>query len=107
MSMIQIEIWIDLFFAVCNFSCVLPEFSLGAVRGFEGTTQRGQGEVRDAHIPPFPFRFFHSRQFRFAKLRSLLRKRALPFPDSLSPLVHSASVYCITIALRSQERSSS
>ena len=27
-------------------------------RGFEGTTQRGQGEVRDAHIPPFPFRFF-------------------------------------------------
>ena len=61
-------------------------------RGFEGTTQRGQGEVRDAHIPPFPFRFFHSRQFRFAKLRSLLRKRALLFPHSLSPLVRSAFV---------------
>ena len=32
-------------------------FSLGAGRECEATTQRGKKEVREAHIPPFPFRF--------------------------------------------------
>jgi len=36
-------------------------FLLGAGRECEGTTQRGQGEGSQAHIPPIPFRFFPHR----------------------------------------------
>ena len=45
--------------------------SLGAGRGFEGTTQRGKGEVRELTFPLSPLGF----------------SLELPFPHSLSPLV--------------------
>ena len=79
-------------FCLSPFIICLTDIFTGRVARGEGTTQRDKGEVRDAHIPPSPFRFSHSRQFRFAKLRSLLRKRALPFPDSLSPLSAALSL---------------